>query len=745
MAREQWSLQDLIRSRQRSGFVGRQGQVIQYAENLALAVDDERRRFLFNIHGVAGVGKTYLTTQLRQTAADRGALTAYIDETVDDVLGAMSAIARQLGRCGARLEEFDKRAATYLSRRHQLVSDPQTPDGVAAFLTRTAVLIGLNAARGVPVAGGLLAPVDAGAAADQAERARAYLASKFRDHSDARLLLSPAEVLTPLFVGDLGRAAADRPIALFIDTYERTGPLVDQWLRDTYSGRYGELPATLVTTISGQLPLEPNAWSDYLLVIADVPLEPFTDAEARQFLASKDIVDEQATEVILKLSGRLPLWLATLASSHPSDAVGVGDPAGDAVERFLKWERDPERRAVAVTAALPRALNQDALAVLAPADAADQFAWLCGLPFILRLGSVWRYHDVARAAMIRLQRAQAPSQWRARHGTLAQANAGWAAAAVGLSGQTWQNPDWVDFIREWAYHLLCAEPVSGLAEVLASAVQAARHGAIRARQWAALFTDAGHDADQPALSEWGLRLSSGIHDSDVTRYLTQLIDDAPLDQATLINALLQRSNGHRLAGRFERAVNDLKRVIDIDPRNASAAAARGLIRYVTGRLDEALTDFTSAIDIDPAFAWAISNRGRVLWALGRHTDAMADFTRAIEIDPRYAQALGSRGLGYLLTGRYKKAVADLSRAVDIDPGYAWALARRGHANLGLGRYDDAIADLTRAIDIDIGPSRAWIIASRGQAYQAIGQHEKARADFTWAIELDPDIATMTSP
>jgi hypothetical protein len=28
--------------------------VVQYQENLGLAVDDERRRFLFNIHGDAG-------------------------------------------------------------------------------------------------------------------------------------------------------------------------------------------------------------------------------------------------------------------------------------------------------------------------------------------------------------------------------------------------------------------------------------------------------------------------------------------------------------------------------------------------------------------------------------------------------------------------------------------------------------------------------------------------------------------
>jgi hypothetical protein len=62
--------------------VGRLGQVVQYRENLALAAD-ERRRFLFNIHVNAGVGKTYLARHLRQVAYDSGALTAYIDEALN--------------------------------------------------------------------------------------------------------------------------------------------------------------------------------------------------------------------------------------------------------------------------------------------------------------------------------------------------------------------------------------------------------------------------------------------------------------------------------------------------------------------------------------------------------------------------------------------------------------------------------------------------------------------------------------
>lgn len=249
------SLQDRIRERQQSGFVGRQGQVIQYKENFGFSVDDERRRFLFNIHGDAGVGKTFLVAQLRRIAAGVGALTASVDETSEDVTSAMIGMAEQFSRAGSKFGDFEKRAAEYRQRRHELESDPHAPAGVAAFLTKTAVTIGLAAARDIPVAGSLLAPVDAVAAAEQANQAREYLAKRFSDHRDMQLLLSPADELTPVFVAGLNRAVSGRAVAIFFDTYERTALLFDEWLRSLYAGRFGDLPETLITTISGQKPL----------------------------------------------------------------------------------------------------------------------------------------------------------------------------------------------------------------------------------------------------------------------------------------------------------------------------------------------------------------------------------------------------------------------------------------------------------------------------------------------------------
>ena len=743
MARERPSLQDRIRGRQQRGFVGRQGEVAQYQENFGLPLDDERRRFLFNIHGDAGVGKTYLTKRLCQIAIANGALAAYIDETIDDVTAAMAIISEESSRQGVRLGEYEKRYATYLERRHELESDPHAPDTVAAFLTKTAVAIGLAAARDVPIAGSVLAPVDAAATADQVDRARRYLARKFSSHSDVRLLLAPIDELTSVLVSEVNRAAADRSIALFFYTYERTGPLLDRWLRSLYAGQYGELPESLITTISGQKPLNPNLWGEYLPVIADVALEPFSDAEARQLLTSRDVRDEGTIQVVLTLSGRLPMWLVTLAEARPASAADIGDPSGDAVERFLKWEDDPVRRTIAITAALPRVLNQDILGVITAPDTANEFfSWLRSLPFVTRQAGGWVYHEVVRAAMLRLQHDQAPAGWHSCQIALAEAYRRWAREAARGSRKAWANPGWIDHTREAIYHLLCADPVNNLPEALSTAVKAGEHGGVRARQWAELIADAGRDTGHPTLRQWGWRLRDATNDDDLSRYFTSLINDAGLDNEALITALKERGACRKRTGRYDEAVADYSRAVELGPDDVEAISSRGETYRQMGRHDEAAADFTRAIELDPGDAWATGSRGQTYEAMGRLDEALADFTRAIELDPAQAWILSVRGETYRQMGRLDEAAADFTRAIEIDPTQDWNIVFRGETYLQMGRYDEAAADFTRAIELD--PGDAWATGSRGRVYEAMGRHDEALADFKRTIELDPTRAWVLS-
>ena len=50
------------------------------------------------------------------------------------------------------------------------------------------------------------------------------------------------------------------------------------------------------------------------------------------------------------------------------------------------------------------------------------------------------------------------------------------------------------------------------------------------------------------------------------------------------------------------------------------------------RYDEALADLTRAIELDPEKAWYVASRGRTYRLMERYDEALADFTRAIELD-----------------------------------------------------------------------------------------------------------------
>lgn len=739
MARERQSLQDLIRGRQQSGFVGRREQVIQYQENLVYSVDDERRRFIFNIHGNAGVGKTYLTEQLQRIAVNSGALTAYVNEASSDVIDVMNIITKQFSRTGVRLDDFEKSVNSYNKRRQELESDPNAPDGITTFLTKTAVTIGLHAARDIPVAGSILAPVDPATAAEQINQARVYVARKFRSQTDVRMLLSPADELTRAFVNDLNRVVGERLIALFFDTFERTAPFLDGWLRGLYAGLYGDLPSGLITAISGQLPLNQNLWSDYLSVITDISLEPFSEVEARQFLAGKDITDEQTIDVILNLSGRLPILLATLANVRPQDTADIGDPAGGAVERFLKWEDDPDRRAIAITAALPRTFNQDVLSILAGTHRVRElFAWLCGLPFVVRQAVSWNYHEVVRSAMLRLQRAQSPLEWRDNHTALAEANAQWADHAAEEGERKWRDPGSVAYKREQIYHLLCASPTNNVMRALASAVRAGQIGPASAYQWAEIFSDAGRDTDHVELRQWGQRLLDGIQDSDLTGYFTCLIDLAHLKAEDLAIALEERAIHHENAKRNGEALADLTRAIELKPDSARTIGQRGWIYLDIDNIDEALADFTRVIELDPDLWVAFGGRGTAYSALGRHEEAIADFTHVIELKPDFWAAFSGRGDAYLETHSYDEAIADFTRVIELKPDIWETFARRGEAYSALGRHEEAITDFNRVIEFD--PDFVRAIDYRGRTYFLMGLFDEAIADFTRVLELVPGYA-----
>lgn len=741
------SMQELIGRRRRAGFVGRIGERAAFRANFGLPAEDERHRFLFHVHGDAGVGKTRLVRELEQIAREAGALTAYVDESVAGVPEAMTAMTRQFAAQGRRFKDLERLLAAHRERRHEAAAalapgaaeDREGPSAGSLAVARAAQA-GLGM---IPVAGAFAAALDTDGLAQGADRLRA----RFRSQEDAQLVLSPEQVLTPVLLSELAGAADAVPwIVLLLDTYERTGPFLDPWLHDVMTtDRYGALPADVVVVTSGQHPFDTARWGSFADFMTDLPLGPFTEEEARGLLADKGVRDEPVVAEVLRLTGGLPVLVSTLAESGPVGPGDVGDPSATAVDRFLKWERDPVRRAAALAGALPRRLDEDAFRS-AVDDSADQaaeslFAWLRGMPFVGERGGRLQYHDVVRAPMLRLQRLRSPGAWTERHTRLAEAYGGRRARAGAdlRPDEPWADEGWRELRLGETYHLLCARPRAALPGTLADLVTACGYGDDAVRPWVRVLAEAGEDTDAEALRTWGADLAAALADGGLAGLLRLLLGRARGDEPWRATAWALRADALARDGAPGPALEDYDRALALDPALVRAHRGRAVTLGGTGDYAGALAGLDRVLELEPDNAWNVVLRGEHHRLARHHAEAVADLSEGIARDPAGEFAWASRGAAHERHGDLDAALADFDRALALKPDYAWALARRARVWRGLGDQARRLADLDRALALQ--PDWAWGRCERGDALRVNGRDGEALADYDRALELDPGYAS----
>jgi serine/threonine protein kinase/lipoprotein NlpI len=175
-----------------------------------------------------------------------------------------------------------------------------------------------------------------------------------------------------------------------------------------------------------------------------------------------------------------------------------------------------------------------------------------------------------------------------------------------------------------------------------------------------------------------------------------------------------------------------------DSETARSLSDRSVAHFKANRFDEAIADTNRAIELDPSFAGAWHNRGAARFAKGDDDGAAADITRAIELDPSLADAWRSRGTLRRKKRDFEGSIADLTRAIELEPGNAQAWAERGSTREWKGDLEGAFTDASRAIELDPALGGAWLL--RGASRFRTNDFSGALADLTRGVELDPMIA-----
>jgi tetratricopeptide (TPR) repeat protein len=178
----------------------------------------------------------------------------------------------------------------------------------------------------------------------------------------------------------------------------------------------------------------------------------------------------------------------------------------------------------------------------------------------------------------------------------------------------------------------------------------------------------------------------------------------------------------------------LEKVVEREPRHATAWEELGLAYRRAGRLADAARALRTQVDVAPRHPAAWTELGIVASEQGRLDEAEAAFRRQLEVAPRDGYARLKLGVTLLDLGRPKEALRELEPVAAAAPDEAPVLLAAGRARLGAGQVERGVAALERAVGLDPGAS-TWEEAARALA-DAGADLDDARA---WAASAASDL------
>ncbi|QIR41039.1 tetratricopeptide repeat protein [Tolypothrix sp. PCC 7910] len=188
-------------------------------------------------------------------------------------------------------------------------------------------------------------------------------------------------------------------------------------------------------------------------------------------------------------------------------------------------------------------------------------------------------------------------------------------------------------------------------------------------------------------------------------------------------------------GDYKKAVEDLTKVITLNPRNSQAYNRRGDAFYRLGDYQKAQADSSKAIQLNRRDDNAYYDRGFSFYELGKYKQAIADFNQAIKLNAKNPYSYYGRGLARVELKDYSAAITDFSKAIAFHPKYSEAYLQRGIVRRRLKIKEAAIQDFDTVIEINPHDAKAYY--QRGLTLFANNQSQAAIQDYNSAIEINP--------
>jgi tetratricopeptide (TPR) repeat protein/TolB-like protein len=188
------------------------------------------------------------------------------------------------------------------------------------------------------------------------------------------------------------------------------------------------------------------------------------------------------------------------------------------------------------------------------------------------------------------------------------------------------------------------------------------------------------------------------------------------------------------AGQYEKAMEDYRRVQDLEPRNMDALLRIGHVYGPDGLdlPDKAIAAYQKAIDLDPAYYATYEELGEFYFFKGRYPEAAENFQKTIERAPGIAYAHTNLGAVLSDMGNYADADQAFRDSLNLEET-ARALNSIGANEQYQNRDAEAAGYLERAVALDPGDYVFWL--NLADSDRRLGRTAKANAAYHKAMDL----------
>jgi len=186
------------------------------------------------------------------------------------------------------------------------------------------------------------------------------------------------------------------------------------------------------------------------------------------------------------------------------------------------------------------------------------------------------------------------------------------------------------------------------------------------------------------------------------------------------------------------AIAQLQAAVRLNSEDATLLVRLAQMQLESGQLEAAWQNAEAALDINPKLASAWAARGRVMRAIGRHRQALADYHRSLGLAPGNQEILLEVAELNQHLGRPQRALATLHALADTySPGEEpqRVLHLTGLAYMALGRHQEGIEKLAAALIA--GDATAEMYYHLGEAQLLAGHPLQAAEAARQALALEP--------